>query len=649
MLSTGSVLGDFRIDDEIGRGGMGVVYRAAQLSLERPVALKVISEALSDREGFRERFERESRLAASLDHPNIIPVYAAGEHDGVLFIVMRYVDGTDLRALLAAEGAFDPARAAGVIAQVASALDAAHERGLVHRDVKPANILVAARGGGEHTYLTDFGLTKRTASDSGLTAAGEWVGTLDYVAPEQLRGESVDGRADVYALGCVLYELLTGQVPFVRDDDIAKLWAHISDPAPVAARARARTPRARSPPWSSAAWRRTRTTASRRRATWAARRWLPSPASATPARALGWPPAAAADAPGGAGWTRAGETAVLPDEERTRRFRAGASGATGGRRPARGMRGRAGGAAALAAAIRLRSRPRSPAQPGSRRARSMREYTSATRPPGWASRATPPGSRTRATARLPGSTSGPGARGAPIHVGKNPRAVGTGDGSVWVANFGGGSVTRIDAESGRVVQTIPVGLGPIDVAVGQHSVWVSTQEGRVVQIDARSGRVVDHDIGVKAEGALDLGLGRLWIADRLDGTLRVYFISTGLLSDAPLLLGDAPTDIRVGPRYAWAAVAGEGAIRRLPIASGGSGERVIETGGRPEVLAMSKTCSLGRGHRARDRSTGSDRKTGHPVGGPIKVDEDPAGLAVGKEAVWVTSAVKDTVLRVVPR
>ena len=232
MLATGAILGDFRIEGEIGRGGMGVVYRAAQISLGRPVALKVISETLSDREDFRERFVRESRLAASLDHPNVIPVYAAGEQDGVLYIAMRFVNGTDLRGLLAAEGAFDPARAAGVVAQVASALDAAHERGLVHRDVKPANVLVAARGGGEHTYLTDFGLTKRTASDSGLTAAGEWVGTLDYVAPEQVRGEQVDGRADVYALGCVLYELLTGRVPFERDDDIAKLWAHISDAAP---------------------------------------------------------------------------------------------------------------------------------------------------------------------------------------------------------------------------------------------------------------------------------------------------------------------------------------------------------------------------------------------------------------------------------
>ena len=647
MLSTGSVLGDFRIDDEIGRGGMGVVYRAAQLSLERPVALKVISEALSDREGFRERFERESRLAASLDHPNIIPVYAAGEHDGVLFIVMRYVDGTDLRALLVAEGALDPARAAGVVAQVASALDAAHERGLVHRDVKPANILVAARGGGEHTYLTDFGLTKRTASDSGLTAAGEWVGTLDYVAPEQLRGESVDGRADVYALGCVLYELLTGRVPFVRDDDIAKLWAHISDPAPSPLELAPDTPRALAAVVERCMEKdpddRFQTAGDMGRAALAAVPGL-GDTGARARRAAG----RRRRSPGDPGWTRAGETAVLPDDERTRRFRAG--------RPALLAAAALLAACAVGLAVLLLSGGDSNPEPASA--------------PGATGQ---PAGTVDARVRVGDSPSGVGLEGdsawvanegdgtvtrinlrtrrprrAPIHVGKNPRAVGTGGGSVWVANFGGGSVTRIDARSGRVVQTIPVGLGPIDVAVGQSSVWVSTQAGRVVQIDARSGRVVDSDIGVKAEGALDLGLGRLWIADRLDGTLRVYFISTGLLSDAPLLLGDAPTDIRVGPRYAWAAVAGEGAIRRLPIASGGGGERVIETGGRPEVLAMSKS-AVWVADTERETVYRIDRKSGHPVGGPIKVDEDPAGLAVGKEAVWVTSAVKDTVLRVVPR
>jgi DNA-binding beta-propeller fold protein YncE len=233
-LAAGSVIADFRIEGVVGRGGMGVVYRAVQLSLERPVALKLIAPALTADPGFRARFERESRLAASLDHPNVVPVYAAGEDAGVLYIAMRFVDGTDLRTLIRTEGRLAPERAARIIAQVGSALDAAHHEGLVHRDVKPANILLSQRGGEEHVYLTDFGLTKRSASSGGLTGSGEWVGTLDYVAPEQLRGERVDGRADVYSLGCVLYEGLSGQVPYPRENDLAKLWAHISDPAPSA-------------------------------------------------------------------------------------------------------------------------------------------------------------------------------------------------------------------------------------------------------------------------------------------------------------------------------------------------------------------------------------------------------------------------------
>jgi DNA-binding CsgD family transcriptional regulator len=234
LLAPGSVLGDFRIEDVIGRGGMGVVYQAVQLSLGRPVALKLIAPDLADEEGFRERFVRESRLSASIDHPHIVPVYGAGEEQGLAYISMRFVEGVNLRLAIGAAGRLDPGRAARLVLQVGAALDSAHERGLVHRDVKPANILLSEHGGSEHAYLTDFGVTKRSASAEDLTRSGEWVGTLDYVAPEQVRGGEVDGRADVYSLGCVLYECLTGQVPFPREDQLAKLWAHMSAPPPVA-------------------------------------------------------------------------------------------------------------------------------------------------------------------------------------------------------------------------------------------------------------------------------------------------------------------------------------------------------------------------------------------------------------------------------
>jgi predicted ATPase len=233
-LEPGSVFAEYRVEELVGRGGMGVVHRAVEIALGRQVALKVIAPERASSKTFRERFEREARAAASLDHPNVVPVYAAGEHDGLLFIAMRYVAGVDLRSLLADGIGLEPRRAAGLVAQLGGALDAAHELGLVHRDVKPANVLVSGSGEAEHAYLTDFGVAKHEAANPGLTGAGEWVGTLDYVAPEQLRGETVDGRVDVYALGCLLYETLTGQVPFPRENDLAKLWAHVSDPAPSA-------------------------------------------------------------------------------------------------------------------------------------------------------------------------------------------------------------------------------------------------------------------------------------------------------------------------------------------------------------------------------------------------------------------------------
>jgi YVTN family beta-propeller protein len=236
----GTELAGYQIETVVGRGGMGTVYLAEHRRLRRKVALKLLLPDLSADERFRARFLRESEIAASLDHPHVIPIYDAGEVDGLLYLAMRYVEGDDLRAVLDHEGAIDPGHALALVRQVADALDAAHARGLVHRDVKPANVLLD----GEHAYLCDFGLTKMVSSISGLTGTGQFIGTIDYVAPEQIQGNPVDGRADLYSLACLLYECLTGVVPFRRDSEVAVLWAHVQAPPPPVSEERSEIPQA---------------------------------------------------------------------------------------------------------------------------------------------------------------------------------------------------------------------------------------------------------------------------------------------------------------------------------------------------------------------------------------------------------------------
>ena len=238
-VAVGTTIAEYVVEEPIGSGGMGEVYRARDVRLGGASPEGALRR-LADDPGFRERLLRESRLAASLDHPNVVPVYEAGEADGRLFIAMRYVDGTDLKALLRRQGALDPARAIALAAQVAAALDAAHALGLVHRDVKPSNVLIDQQGGREHVYLADFGLTQ-SASDR-EPADGSLMGSVDYVAPEQIRGEEVDGRADVYALGCLLFETLTGSVPFTGVSEVAIVYAHLDEEPPSASERLPRLP-----------------------------------------------------------------------------------------------------------------------------------------------------------------------------------------------------------------------------------------------------------------------------------------------------------------------------------------------------------------------------------------------------------------------
>jgi serine/threonine protein kinase len=232
-LSDGDDFAGYRIEQRLGRGGMGVLYLAVERGLERRVALKLIAPEAAADEVFAKRFAEESKIAASIEHPNVVPIYAAGEEGGVPFIAMRYVAGADLARRLAREGKLDPRVAVELIAQIGNGLDAIHAAGLVHRDVKPANVLLSGGNRAEHAYITDFGVARNVATESGLTQTGRFVGTLDYVAPEQISGGAVDARVDVYALGCLLFKLLTGEVPFPKDGEAARLYAHLNDPPPA--------------------------------------------------------------------------------------------------------------------------------------------------------------------------------------------------------------------------------------------------------------------------------------------------------------------------------------------------------------------------------------------------------------------------------
>jgi serine/threonine protein kinase len=232
VLSPGTSFAGYEVENVVGSGGIGILYRARQLRLDRPVALKLVEPEVAADPVIRERLRRETRTVAALDHPNIVPLYEAGEEDGTVYIVTRWVEGTELGEVIRRESPLDAARAARFAAQLAWALELAHEKGLVHRDVKPSNVIVTEE---DHVYLTDFGLAKRAGSASGLTGANQMLGTVDYVAPESIEGNEPQAAGDVYGLGCVLYETLTGSAPFASEaGGMAKMWAQLNaEPPPV--------------------------------------------------------------------------------------------------------------------------------------------------------------------------------------------------------------------------------------------------------------------------------------------------------------------------------------------------------------------------------------------------------------------------------
>jgi ABC-type branched-subunit amino acid transport system substrate-binding protein len=572
-FTPGATFAGYRVESLLGRGGMGVVYRATDLSLERPVALKLIAPELAEDERFRARFLREPKLAASLDHPNVIPIHEAGERDGQLYLVMRFVDGSDLKTVLEREGRLPPERALRILAQVAGALDAAHRRGLVHRDVKPANVLLDED---EHAYLTDFGITKQVGGAS--TDTGRVVGTLDYLAPEQIRGEPVDARSDCYALACVLYECLAGRPPFRRATEAETLWAHMQEEPPSLRGRAVLDPVLR------------KGLAKERDARYATCSELIT--AAAEALGLGVRPArrprsaAALRKPGRT--ILAGGVLLLAAA-----LAATIAALTGGGGSGTGAALEPAGAhlldpqtGAVKAALPLGTAPaqiavgegavwtldaddRTISRLDPRDRASVRTFSTASTPTDvaagagalWVGNASPsarfasfPTSVSRldpesgvvdATIRLPGGESGPY-----FHGGGLSRArIAVSADAVWAVNPDR-TVSRIDPRTNRRVALI-AGLSAGSVAAGAEGVWVVVDPSGIAQIDPRTNRVARHiQIGAESLTAVAVGAGSVWVADPVGGSVwRVTPVPEPVLRQIPLELG--VRDIAFGAGRLW--------------------------------------------------------------------------------------------------
>src|SRR5680860_145165 len=664
-LSPGSVFAGYRIDAVAGQGGMGVVLRATQVALDRPVALKVIVPELADDIEFRERFKRESLLAASIDHPNVIPVYEAGESEGQLFISMRWVEGSDVRSLISREGSLKVERAVTIVERVGAALDAAHRHGLVHRDVKPANELTTG-GAEEHVYLTDFGLTNRTGSARGLTHTGHFVGTSDYAAPEQIRGERADARADVYALGCLFYQAVTGAVPFDRDSEVAKMYAHLNDPPPAVSHAAPHLPAALDPVLERAL---AKDPADRYPSAGvmarAARGALAGTVVAQPERSLGTgmaapsdgapetipaggdPAAGAATIPSGdpAGPTQAAPvTAASPAAPGARRRRSGAIALA-----ALLVLAVAGGALALAGVFSGGA-----GEPGGAkapRAPAVANFPAGDGPDGVAvvgNTVLVTNAAGDALTRLDADTGR--RRGAPIAVGGNPDGVAAEDGVAWVANTDDGSVTRVALGSGgESPTTVDVGAKPEWIALGRQLVWVANSGDRSVsRIDRASPQIVGSPIpvGAKPTGVAVDDRG-VWITNSFSDSVTRIDPATAEIQGEPISVGDQPRGVAQGLGFVWVVNKGDDSVTRLDPGTGAPVGNPIQVGEGPKEVAL----GLGAAWVANTDSntvTRIDPRSGKVVGAPIPTGKTPVGIAVGAGAVWVANNRDDTVTRIRP-
>ena len=596
-ISIGDEIAGYRIEELIARGGMGVVYRATHVGLDRPVALKVISRELADRRGFRERFLRESRLAARLEHPSVVPIYDSREVDGELLVIMRLVEGGDLRKLIDSEGPLPPQRAINLLAQVADALDAAHAAGIVHRDVKPHNILVE----GDRAYLSDFGLAK-AIDESGAASGASVVGTAQYMSPEQWRGDSIGPAADVYSLGCVLYEAITGVAPFEREEaDTPPEMPHGVDEA--IRRAVAKDP---------------------------AGRYATATALIAAAR--------------GAEGSEVRPTAVLSRDRSER---------TTVPNPSRGILGRMGGRAtawlvsgalvfvlAMVAAVLFLllgddgpevSSPIAIGTPPLRLDAGPKAVWVTSEKDGTLTRLDPEtGEVVGKPRRIPGV--------AGVAVGRN---------WTWVTVPDRGEVLRLDPISGRVLREVKLPGEPGPIALGGGRVWVADEGGRGISaINAEGADLYRSGLPPQAPGLrLAWGDHGLWVAVADAGVVRRLDPGT-LVAGEPIRVGRGPAGLTVAGGFVWVASSREGTVSKVD-PSLRSVVASIDVDGHPGGIdAGTSTVWVA------DREDGAVSKigleSGQKDGDPLEVGPEPGAVAVGGDAVWVANNGDGTVTRIEP-
>ena len=605
-LGPGVTFANHRIEEELGRGGMGVVYRAHELALDRVRALKVIADELASDPRFSERFRREARLAASVEHPNVVAVHQAGEEDGRLYLSMSWVPGPDLGALVEAAGPLEPARASRLLTQIAAGLEAAHARGLVHRDVKPSNVLLADVGNEERAVVTDFGLSRLVGEDRGLTQTGDFLGSTDYVSPEQIEGDSVDSRADVYALGALAFFLLTGRAPYAGRSEAAKLVAHVNADRPKPSGAGA----ACSPAMDDAVVRAMAVDPAARFAT---------PSGFADAFSAGVTGAPAAPAP--SPWIG---VAVVALAAATVTFLLTLGGSAEGP-PAISPDRSVNVAGREEAAITVDDAPTALATAG--------DLTWVAARDAGVVQAIPSG------ARKPDP-----ARAIDLGPGTEPSSVAVGFGSVWIVDQD--RLVRSPLDEGDAV-SIPLAGEPKDVTVSPGGVWVALESAdAVARVDPETNALSSELPICDGPRAVSYGDGGVWAVCIEAGTVLRINDETGRVEGKPIPAGTRPNDLAVGQDGIWVIDNLEGVVRRIDPKTLEPGNP-IEVGARPRGIVASRG-SVWIANSEDATVTRVRESDGRQIGNPIKIGAGPADISAGGGAVWTANFTANTVSRIAP-